>query len=129
MQWKKGACMPSEGFTTHIYTANRKAADIMQTTDRLVGEVLNSWGGFILKCHVPHELSIIRNLSSPPYFSNASLVQNGRDSFFYVYQTVKIWQTATLHNILRLGRSLFQDLSYLEEVASSQSQFTAGHHC
>lgn len=54
-----------------------------QTTEILVGKVLKSWGGLNLKCHVPHELSIIRNLSSPPSVSNASLVRSGRHSFFY----------------------------------------------
>lgn len=84
---KKGACMTSEGLyprtAPHVYTANYKAADIMQTTEILVRKVLKSWGGLNLKCHVPHELSIIRNLSSPPSFSNASLVRNARHSFFY----------------------------------------------
>lgn len=35
---------------------------------------------------------------------------------FMVYQTVKIWQAATLHNFLRSGRNVFQESSYLEEV-------------
>lgn len=76
-------CKSSCNTTTHVYAVNSKAADITQTTETLVGKVLRSWVGSNLKCHVPHELSTITNLFSPPYFSNASLVWKGRQSFFY----------------------------------------------
>lgn len=56
------------------------------------------------------------------------LFKMGVIASFLVYQTVKSWQAATLHNFLWSGRNSFQDLRYLEEVASSQSQLTAGPH-
>lgn len=57
------------------------------------------------------------------------LFETGVTASFMVYQTAKIWQPATLHNFLWSGRNFLQDLSYLEEVTSPQSQLPAGHRC
>lgn len=55
------------------------------------------------------------------------LFKLGVTASFVVYQTVKIWQTATLHHILRSVKKFFEDLSYLEEVDYSKSSLLNGH--
>lgn len=55
------------------------------------------------------------------------LFKLGVTASFVVYQTVKIWQTATLHHILRSVKKFFEDLSYLEVVDYSKSSLWNDH--
>lgn len=132
MQWEKGGCMTSEGFISstiphYVLTAHSKAGDVTWTIEIVIWKTFKSWCGLNIKCHVPHELSIITTLFSPSFVSNASLVRIGVAASFVVYQTVKIWQTATLHHILWSVKKFFEDLSYLEEVDFSKSSLLNDH--
>lgn len=55
------------------------------------------------------------------------LFEIGITASFVVYQTVKIWQTATLHHILWSVKKFFEDFNYLEEVDFSKSSLLNDH--
>lgn len=55
------------------------------------------------------------------------LFELGVTASFVVNQTLKIWQTATLHHILWSAKKFFEDLSHPEEVDFSKSSLLNDH--
>lgn len=99
----------------------------MQTTEKLVGKVLKSRVGPNLKRHVPHELSTIRKLSSPPNFSNTSLVRNGRHSFFHGLPNSKNPANSHITQFPVIGEEFLSGFKL--SGRSGLFSITAYHHC